>query len=205
MNLWWWTLVVTALFVLDQNGSTVQSFRVERHRGSFHARTLVGLHRTLVAQGGGHEAVEKTSNEQTVRLSRREFARSLELSKSPLLGPLRSSFMADGSEYSSSPSDMDMDELEAASSYARMGQSSGMGDDADDDSASTIELQPVPLSKNSGNRFVAVLWDRDLCRGNSDDVDSDDAVVERHLNRIELTEDHVSKYVILHERSRNTE
>ena len=48
----------------------------------------------------------------------------------------------------------------------------------------TVELEPVGMSKNSGNRFVAVVWDREL------DTKGRDAL-DLHYDRIELTEDHV--------------
>jgi uncharacterized protein len=46
------------------------------------------------------------------------------------------------------------------------------------------ELSPVPMSKNAGNRFVALLWDRAL-----DAEDRD--LADLHYQRIQHTEDHV--------------
>ncbi len=62
------------------------------------------------------------------------------------------------------------------------------GDDEDEEGgiAPTIELQPVPMSKNSGNRFVAVIWDR-LLHPKRDTFDP----LDMHYDRIALTEDHV--------------
>jgi hypothetical protein len=53
------------------------------------------------------------------------------------------------------------------------------------DDTATIELQPVPLSKNAGNRFVAVVWDKQLSQTKNSDP------LEWHYNRVQLTEDHV--------------
>ena len=90
---------------------------------------------------------------------------------------LRSSFAADGSEYSSNDSsDMDDDDSTAAN-YDR-----SYRDEQDD--TPTVELQPVPMSKNSGNRFVAFLWDQEI------DTEARD-VMDLHNARVELTEDHV--------------
>ena len=87
----------------------------------------------------------------------------------------------DGSEYSSKDSDFLNDDV------------TGMGDDfskyrggvgGEEDETPTIELQPVAMSKNSGNRFVAFIHDRLLNAENKDALDM-------HLDRIQLTEDHV--------------
>lgn len=89
----------------------------------------------------------------------------------------QSTFAADGSEYSSNDNaDMDEDDDELAG-YDRLYRS-------EEDETPTIELQPVPMSKNSGNRFVAFVWDRQL------DIEGRDQL-ELHNDRIELTEDHV--------------
>ena len=89
-----------------------------------------------------------------------------------------SSYSMDGSEYSSSDSDfVDDDDM-------RGGEFSKYRNLDDEDDSPTIELQPVPMSKNSGNRFVAVLWDRELDTQNRDPLDL-------HYDRIALTEDHV--------------
>lgn len=89
--------------------------------------------------------------------------------------PLYSSFAADGSEYSSNDNnDIDDDE----DSNTNFG-----GGYREDDDSPTIELGPVPMSKNSGNRFVAFVWDRELS--------SNDDALDRHYERIQLTEDHV--------------
>lgn len=91
--------------------------------------------------------------------------------------------MADGSEYSSKDSGTtDTDDTatldESTSDYERGYR------DADEDETPTIELQPVPMSKNAGNRFVAFCWDREL------DTQGRDAL-DLHYDRIEHTEDHV--------------
>lgn len=90
---------------------------------------------------------------------------------------LYSSFAADGSEYSSNNDnnndDEDMDTMSVRGRY-----------NSDDDETPTQELTPVPMSKNSGNRFVAIYWDQDL------DSQSQD-VWDLHEKRVVLTEDHV--------------
>lgn len=89
-----------------------------------------------------------------------------------------SSYSMDGSEYASSDSDFldDDDMSDGMSKFRNL-------DDEEDDSP-TVELQPVPMSKNSGNRFVALLWDKEL------DTQGRDAL-DLHYDRIALTEDHV--------------
>lgn len=92
-----------------------------------------------------------------------------------------SSYSMDGSEYSSKDSDFVNDDV------ANMGDDfskyKGGGGDEEDDTP-TVELQPVAMSKNSGNRFVAFVHDRLLDTENKDALDL-------HYNRIKLTEDHV--------------
>lgn len=100
----------------------------------------------------------------------------------------QSSFAADGSEYSSLDSggggdDGDDDSMDKRFSGGRGG---GMYDDDQDDTP-TIELQPLPLSKNAGNRFVAIIWDRLLSTDGSGEKDA----LDLHYDRIELTEEHV--------------
>jgi hypothetical protein len=95
---------------------------------------------------------------------------------------LYSSFAADGSEYSSNRDNNDFDDDDERSMNFGA-RKAGTYDEEDD--TPTIELQPVPLSKNAGNRFVAVVWDKQLYK--STDID----VLQRHLNRVKLTEDHV--------------
>lgn len=90
-----------------------------------------------------------------------------------------SSYSMDGSEYSSSDSDfMDDDDMRAND----ISEFRDLDDDKED--SPTIELQPVPMSKNSGNRFVAFLWDKEMDTQNRDALDL-------HYDRIALTEDHV--------------
>lgn len=89
---------------------------------------------------------------------------------------LYSSFVGDGSDYSSKESDFDdEDDLKMdgiPGGYRRGGETP------------TIELSPVPMSKNSGNRFVAFVWDQDL------DTEGRN-VLDLHYDRIRHTEDHV--------------
>ena len=93
---------------------------------------------------------------------------------------LQSSFAADGSEYSSSDSsdmDDDMDDGKSGN-YDRNYRD-------DQDETPTVELSPVPMSKNAGNRFVAVFWDSQLNENPEKDA------LDLHHDRIALTEDHV--------------
>jgi hypothetical protein len=90
---------------------------------------------------------------------------------------LWSSFAADGSEYSSKDSgDVDDDD------DTTKGFGGGFRDDEDE--TPTVELQPIPTSKNSGNRFIAFVYDRML------DTQGRDAL-DLHYDRIKHTEDHV--------------
>lgn len=109
----------------------------------------------------------------------------------------QSSFAADGSEYSSadgsSGGDFDGESDEA-------GDKSGIGRTSyrdEDDDTPTVELEPLPLSKNAGNRFVAFVWDRELVHSSNgkqqqqeEDDNSKDAL-DLHYDRISLTEEHV--------------
>ena len=88
-----------------------------------------------------------------------------------------SSFAADGSEYSSK--DTDYDEDETLSTAAVDG-----GSFDDDEEGEVQELSPVPMSKNSGNRFVAIYWDQALHSQTED-------VWDLHEKRVALTEEHV--------------
>ena len=90
--------------------------------------------------------------------------------------PLFSSFAADGSEYQADKSDFADDEDDQdLYSNARYRE--------DEDDTPTVELSPVPLSKNAGNRFVAIVWHKK--------IHPDAYVVDLHSNRVQYTEDHV--------------
>jgi len=96
---------------------------------------------------------------------------------------LQMSFYSDSSDYKSSESDFSTDE-EPMSEF-------GVPINNEDDKGSpSTELTPVPMSKNSGNRFVAVVLDKDMMSLNpeaNDDLD----LMEMHQSRIALTEEHV--------------
>jgi hypothetical protein len=94
---------------------------------------------------------------------------------------LYSSFAADGSEYAAGDSDFDQEDED--DDINPTGYREGMDDQEDE--TPTIELQPVPLSKNAGNRFVAIVWDRVLQKDTTKDA------LDLHYDRIRLTEDHV--------------
>jgi hypothetical protein len=94
---------------------------------------------------------------------------------------LYSTFSSDGSEYSSQDSsDLDEDEDGGVATAAGF-----RNNNKDEDETPTVELQPVPMSKNSGNRFVVTVWDRDL------NTETQREAMDLHQARIELTEDHV--------------
>lgn len=93
-----------------------------------------------------------------------------------------SSFSADGSEYSSKESDYDIEEIDV-SRFRNMDPSGVIEDDVP-----TEELQPVPMSKNAGNRFVALYWDHELQHGDPNDKRDP---WELHYDRNELNEEHV--------------
>ena len=96
----------------------------------------------------------------------------------------QSTFTADGSEYSADKSDFDSSDDEYIEGW-NTPPSGSLNNEDDDDDTPTIELQPVPMSKNAGNRFVAVIWDRDLQKDKSKDA------LDLHYDRIALTEEHV--------------
>jgi len=99
-----------------------------------------------------------------------------------ILPPLQqSSFAADGSEYAADQSDFDDDEPPD-----NWNSNNNRENDNQDDDTPTVELQPVPISKNAGNRFVAVVWDRLLQK-----PDKDRDALDWHYDRIALTEEHV--------------
>lgn len=87
-----------------------------------------------------------------------------------------SSFAADGSEYSSQASDYDDEEIAQKMQYT--------DEYSDQDEVATVEEKPVPMSKNAGNRFVAIVWDQDVDTQNRD-------AMTLHEDRDELVEDHV--------------
>jgi uncharacterized protein YciI len=86
-----------------------------------------------------------------------------------------SSFAADGSEYSSKDSSEFEDDEDGNKDFGRNYR--------DDDETPTVELGPVPMSKNAGNRFVAVLWDAELVKGKDP--------LDLHYDHIQTTDDHV--------------
>lgn len=93
-----------------------------------------------------------------------------------------SSFSSDGSEYSSKDSDYDMEDIEERN----------WGDenyDEDEDDVETLEMKPVPMSKNAGNRFVALYWDHELEQNKKEGDPRESWWL--HYDRDDLNEDHV--------------
>jgi hypothetical protein len=110
----------------------------------------------------------------------------------------QSSFAADGSEYSSKDDfdndDNDLDDLSTATNTDY--EKSYL--DYDQYDTPTTELTPVPMSKNSGNRFVAFVWDREIVTSmknkksqKTSEMQEELDALDLHYNRIALTEQHV--------------
>jgi hypothetical protein len=91
---------------------------------------------------------------------------------------LLSSFAADGSEYKSKDVDYDEEDVTTIGGW----ENKEMYDE--DQEAEVQELTPVPMSRNSGSRFVAVMWDQDL------DTKERDSLTLHH-DRNMIVEDHV--------------
>ncbi|CAJ1934491.1 unnamed protein product [Cylindrotheca closterium] len=87
-----------------------------------------------------------------------------------------SSFSADGSEYASTDKDYVDDDIVEKEKFGPSFE--------DDVSSDVVEEKPVPMSKNAGNRFVAVVWDAEV---DSEGRDS----MELHEDRDACVEDHV--------------
>jgi hypothetical protein len=87
---------------------------------------------------------------------------------------LYSSFASDASEYTNDA--VEEDEEASLKEFGSAYRES-------DDSSQTIELGPVATSKNSANRFVMVVWDKDIV--------TDKDPWDLHHDRVDGTEDHV--------------
>ena len=92
-----------------------------------------------------------------------------------------SSFSNDGGEYSSK--DFDEDDGGEERNWSEDGEYDEAGD------VETIEQKPVPMSKNAGNRFVALYWDHEL-EQNKQEGDPRESYW-LHYDRDDLNEDHV--------------
>jgi hypothetical protein len=106
------------------------------------------------------------------------------INRPPIATLYMSSFSSDGSDYTSKASDYDNDDYEMNdyASYRRF------DDGIREDDIPTQELQPVPMSKNTGNRFVALYWDHELQALNKSDTRS---VWDLHDDHNDVNEDHV--------------
>ncbi len=91
------------------------------------------------------------------------------------------SFYADSSDYKNSDSDYSSDD----DSNNEYGVPIGGGAEDEEVESLTSEESPVPMSKNAGNRFVALVFDKALSQNEDADV------LDLHEDRISLTEDHV--------------
>jgi hypothetical protein len=101
---------------------------------------------------------------------------------------LHSTFAADRSEYDDVDDGDSEDDDTTDSPWNRMDDDNfdELTYDADEEGeVETEELSPVPLSKNAGNTFLALVLDRLLHSDPSTDV------MEMHEQRVDLTEDHV--------------
>jgi len=67
-----------------------------------------------------------------------------------------SSFVADGSDYSNKKGDFESGQEETQQQYSN--KKNEYQSDIEEDDVDTVELGPVPMSKNSGNRFLAVFF-----------------------------------------------
>ena len=95
------------------------------------------------------------------------------------------SFMADSSDYK--PSQSDYGDGDGADANAPASPLRGEIELAD---VPTLEEIPVPMSKNNvGNRFLALVYDRQL--STKEYEEDEGAVWEMHRDRIALTEEHV--------------
>ena len=107
------------------------------------------------------------------------------ISSSSSLSPLfMSSFSADGSEYSAKDSDYDNDDAEE-----KNWKEDGEYNDEGEDDMETVEQKPVPMSKNAGNRFVALYWDHELEQKKAEGDPRESWWL--HYDRDDLNEDHV--------------
>lgn len=88
-----------------------------------------------------------------------------------------STYSVDQSDYS--PKDSDYEKDDDWASRANLLEAERTRNQFD-----SVELKPVPMSKNAGNRFLVMLWDKQLDR-------NDREVFDLHTDRIEHTEDHV--------------
>jgi len=96
-----------------------------------------------------------------------------------------SSFSADGTEYSSKDSDYDTDDTEEKNWGDEDGEYHADGED----DVETVEQKPVPMSKNAGNRFVALYWDHELEQNKAEGDPRESWWL--HYDRDDLNEDHV--------------
>lgn len=90
------------------------------------------------------------------------------------------SFYSDSSDYKSSDSDFASDD-DTGSDMAIP-----VNSEDEEEDVPTIEESPVPMSKNSGSRFLAFIFDKEIY---NDEVEMD--AMDLHEKRVELTEDHV--------------
>lgn len=107
-----------------------------------------------------------------------------------------SSFTSDGAEYSSKDSDYDNDSGDD-DGYTGPSDYRGYVDDDESTMANVepVEMKPVPMSKNSGNRFVALYWDHELVgeakEGKGKDIEGIIDPWALHYARNQVNEDHV--------------
>mmetsp|Transcript_47130 Transcript_47130/g.47979 ORF Transcript_47130/g.47979 Transcript_47130/m.47979 type:complete len:390 (-) Transcript_47130:515-1684(-) len=113
---------------------------------------------------------------------------SLPSSRSSSSSLFMSSFSADGSEYSAKDSDYESD---GDGEEKNWGEGDSYREDQQDNNAPTKELKPVPMSKNTGNRFVSLYWDHELEGGKLNKEEEPRESWWLHYDRDDLNEDHV--------------
>lgn len=91
------------------------------------------------------------------------------------------SFYSDSSDYKSSDSDFSSDDDAASDVGVPVGRE-------EEEESPSIEETPVPMSKNAGNRFIALVFDAAIMASKGEkNID----VLDLHEERVKLTEDHV--------------
>ena len=151
---------------------------VNQHRNPLQ-RVLTARYPFVVENQKHHQAAAALPFLQTTASSSSSFSPST----STVLA--MSSFASDASEYRSSDSDYDDDDDDygddSSSGRSRYDDESSMAD------VPVQELQPVSMSKNGGNRFVALYFDHEVV---SDDDDRDALALHYDRNG-QTNEDHV--------------
>ena len=92
------------------------------------------------------------------------------------------SFYSDSSDYKSSDSDFSSDDDASSDVGVPVGR------EEEEEESPSIEETPVPMSKNAGSRFIALVFDAAVMASKGEE---DFDVLDLHEERVNLTEDHV--------------